>query len=99
MLRLMELLAYRTGSLLNVNTLSKELGLECGTVNKYLSILERLFLIRQLPAWHRNQAKRLIKSPKLHLVDTGLAAALGRLSPEQWWTEAERFGATENPCG
>ncbi|MGM0857826.1 MAG: ATP-binding protein [Pseudomonadota bacterium] len=92
MLRLMELLAYRTASLLNVSNLSKELGMERGTVTKYLSILERLFLIRQLPAWHRNQAKRLIKSPKLHLVDTGLAAALGRLSTDQWFTEAERFG-------
>ncbi len=93
MLRLVELLAYRTGSLLNVSNLSKELGLERGTVTKYLVILERLFLVRQLPAWHRNQAKRLIKSPKPHLVDTGLAAALERLTPEQWLTEAERFGA------
>ncbi|OBA00751.1 ATP-binding protein [Halomonas sp. G11] len=93
MLRLMELLAYRTASLLNVSTLSNELGLERGTVSKYLSILERLFLVRQLPAWHRNQAKRLIKSPKLHVVDTGLAAALGRLSSERWLTETERFGA------
>lgn len=93
MQRLVELLAYRTPSLLNVSNLSKELGLERGTVAKYLSILERLFLVHQLPAWHRNQAKRLIKSPKLHLVDTGLAAALGRLAPDQWLTEAERFGA------
>ncbi|KPQ23375.1 MAG: hypothetical protein HLUCCA13_13985 [Halomonas sp. HL-48] len=93
MLRLMELLAYRTAGLLNVSNLSKELGMERGTVTKYLSILERLFLIRQLPAWHRNQAKRLIKSPKLHLVDTGLAATLGRLSTDQWFMEAERFGA------
>jgi predicted AAA+ superfamily ATPase len=93
MLRLMELLAYRTACLLNVSTLSNELGLERGTVSKYLSILERLFLVRQLPAWHRNQAKRLIKSPKLHVVDTGLAAALGRLSSERWLTETERFGA------
>ncbi|MBS9403295.1 DUF4143 domain-containing protein [Halomonas sp. TRM85114] len=50
---------------------------------KYLSILERLFLVRQLPAWHCNQAKRLFKSPKPHLVDTGLAAALERLTPDQ----------------
>lgn len=93
MLRLMELLAYRTAGLLNVSNLSKELGMERATVGHYLSILERLFLVNQLPAWHRNQAKRLIKSPKLHLVDTGLAAALGRLSPDQWLTSAERFGA------
>ncbi|PMR71993.1 ATP-binding protein [Billgrantia endophytica] len=93
MLRLMEMLAYRTASLLNVSNLSKELGMERATVTKYLGILERLLLVRQLPAWHRNHAKRLIKSPKLHLVDTGLAAALGRLAPDQWLTEAERFGA------
>ncbi|WP_083651506.1 ATP-binding protein [Vreelandella massiliensis] len=93
MLRLMEVLAYRTASLLNISNLSKELGMERSTVAKYLGILERLFLVHQLPAWHRNQAKRLIKSPKLHLVDTGLAAALGRLGPNQWLAEAERFGA------
>ncbi|WP_254277518.1 ATP-binding protein [Halomonas sp. 3H] len=93
MLRLIELLAYRTASLLNVSNLSKELGMERATITKYLGILERLFLIQQLPAWHRNHAKRLIKSPKLHLVDTGLTAALGRLAPEQWLTEAERFGS------
>ncbi|SEM22881.1 ATP-binding protein [Halomonas daqiaonensis] len=93
MLRLAELLAYRAASLLNVSTLGKELGMERSTVTKYLSILERLFLVRKLPAWHRNQAKRLIKSPKLHLVDTGLAAALARLTPDQWLAQAERFGA------
>ncbi|MDN3523316.1 ATP-binding protein [Halomonas ramblicola] len=93
MLRLVELLAYRTANLLNVSTLGKELGMERSTVTKYLGILERLFLVRQLPAWHRNQAKRLIKSPKVHLVDTGLAAALARLAPDQWLTQAERFGA------
>ncbi|MDZ7853916.1 MAG: ATP-binding protein [Halomonas sp.] len=93
MLRLVELLAYRTAGLLNISNLSKELGIERATVTHYLNILERLFLVHRLPAWHRNQAKRLIKSPKLHLVDTGLAAALGRLTPDQWLTEAERFGA------
>lgn len=93
MLRLVELLAYRTAGLLNVSNLSKELGIERSTATHYISILERLFLVRRLPAWHRNQAKRLIKSPKLHLVDTGLAAALGRLAPEQWLTGAERFGS------
>jgi len=93
MLRLIELLACRTACLLNVSSLSKKLSLERATVSRYLGILERLFLVHQLPAWHRNHAKRLIKSPKLHLVDTGLAAALAHLTPEQWLTDAERFGA------
>ena len=93
MLRLLALLAYRTASLLNVSGASRELGIERATVDRYLAILERLFLIRLLPAWHRNQAHRLIKSPKVHLVDTGLAAALARLTPEHWLSEAGRFGA------
>lgn len=93
LLVLVELLANRTASLLNISSLSKELGLDRATVNKYLSILERLFLVHQLPAWHRNHAKRLIKSPKLHLVDTGLSAALARLDANQWLSDAERFGA------
>lgn len=93
LLRLLELLAYRTGSLLNISSLSNELAIDRATVDRYLSVLERLFLVHQLPAWHRNYAKRLIKSPKLHLVDTGLAAALARLTEEQWVTSGERFGA------
>ena len=93
LLVLMELLASRTASLLNISSLGKELKLDRTTVSKYLGILERLFLVHQLPAWHRNHAKRLIKSPKLHLVDTGLIAALARLDPSQWFTNAEGFGA------
>lgn len=93
LLLLLELLACRTGSLLNISSLSNELGIDRATVDRYLSVLERLFLIHQLPAWHRNYAKRLIKSPKLHLVDTGLTAALARLTEDQWITSGERFGA------
>jgi predicted AAA+ superfamily ATPase len=92
MSRLIELLAYRTASLLNVNNLAQELGVQRETTEKYLSILERLFLIRRLPAWHRNHAKRLIKSPKLHIVDSGLAATLSKLTPAEWLTQSTAFG-------
>ena len=60
--RLLELLAVRSAHLLNVNHLAGELGLHRETVERYLSVLERLFLVRRLRAWHRNTAKRLIKS-------------------------------------
>jgi predicted AAA+ superfamily ATPase len=92
MSRLIELLAYRTASLLNVNNLAQELGVQRETTEKYLSILERLFLIRRLPAWHRNHAKRLIKSPKLHIVDSGLAATLSKLTPAEWLAQSTAFG-------
>ena len=56
--RLLEVLALRNAELLNVSSLGNELDLRRETVDHYLSILERLFLIRRLPAWHRNEAKR-----------------------------------------
>jgi predicted AAA+ superfamily ATPase len=90
--RLLELLALRSASLLNTNGLSKDLGLHRGTVDQYLSILERLFLIRLLPGWHRNTSKRLIKAPKIHLVDTGLAATLADLSAPDWLSRRDRMG-------
>ena len=46
------------------------------TIGDYITLLERLFLLERLPAWHRNRLKRLVKSPKLHLGDTGIASAL-----------------------
>ena len=90
--RLLEMLALRTGSLLNVLSLSKELGLHRGTVDSYLAILERLFLVRSLQSWHRHPAKRLIKTPKVHLVDSGLAATLSDLSAGDWLGQRDRRG-------
>ncbi len=90
--KLVELVALRTGELLNVSTLSNELNLRRETVDQYLTVCERLFLIRRLPPWHRSEAKRLIKSPKLHFVDSGLAATLSDLQASDWTADRHRFG-------
>ena len=90
--RLLELLAVRSAHLLNVNHLAGELGLHRETVERYLSALERLFLVRRLRAWHRNTVKRLIKSPKVHLLDTGLAATLADLTAADWLGARHRMG-------
>lgn len=90
--RLAELLALRTGNLLNTNSIATDLKMRRETTDKYISILEHLFLVYRLPAWHNNQAKRLIKAPKLHLVDSGLAATLNNLKAEQWHNLATNFG-------
>lgn len=84
LLRMAQLLAYRTATLLNISSLANELDISRETANKYLSVLERLFLVQRLPAWHRNQAKRLIKAPKIHFVDSGLAATLNELKTTDW---------------
>ncbi|MCP4699305.1 MAG: ATP-binding protein [Gammaproteobacteria bacterium] len=92
MLRLIQILAYRTGTLLNVSSLAKDLGMRRETAEKYLTVLERLFLIRRLPAWHRNQAKRLIKTPKIHIIDSGLAASLSNIKTAEWNDYDNHFG-------
>ena len=93
LLRLMNLLAYRTAGLLNLSNLSSDLGINRETTEKYVAILERLFLIRRLPAWHKSDAKRLIKTPKVHVIDSGLAAQLNRLTIDDWQKQSKDFGA------
>lgn len=90
--RLLELLALRSAELLNTTNLAQDLGLYRSTVEQYLLILERLFLIRRLPAWHSNSAKRLIKAPKIHLIDSGLAATLASLTENDWLEKRNRMG-------
>ncbi|MBX9928435.1 MAG: ATP-binding protein [Gemmatimonadaceae bacterium] len=90
--RLLELLALRTGELLNVTSLGNELGLRRETVEHYLAVCERLYLVRRLQPWHRNQASRLIKAPKVHLLDSGLASTLTGVTASDWTTQRDRFG-------
>ena len=85
-------LAYRTGTLLNVSSMANELRMTRETTEKYLSILERLFLVRRLSAWHRNQSKRLVKTPKVHVIDSGLATTLGGLKTDDWNNHKSNFG-------
>jgi hypothetical protein len=92
LLRLLQLIALRTGNLINISNLSQDTGLQRDTIGRYLSVLERLFLIRSLPAWHRNAAKRLIKAPKIHLIDSGLCCALSGLKSEDWSRPDNAFG-------
>jgi predicted AAA+ superfamily ATPase len=90
--RLLKLLAIRTGEIQNTNALANELKLSNVTVDKYLSVLERLFLIRRLPSWQKNHANRLIKAPKIHLIDSGLSATLAGLGVDSWRDERSRMG-------
>ncbi|MCX6938213.1 MAG: ATP-binding protein [Verrucomicrobia bacterium] len=90
--RLLSLLALRTGELLNLTTLANELDLRRETVEHHLTACERLYLVRRLQPWHRHESKRLIKTPKVHFIDTGLAATLASLTLEDWPARRDRFG-------
>lgn len=74
--RLLSLLAARVASLLNYAELSRSSGLPASTLKRYFSLLEATFLIQTLPAWSSNLSKRLVKSPKTLLVDSGLLCHL-----------------------
>lgn len=82
--RLLGLLAARSSALMNVSEISRAAGIAFSTLRRYLSLLEATFLLQPLPAWSSNLGKRFVKSPKVHLVDTGLAAHLrGDTDPGQ----------------
>ena len=90
--RLLELLALRSAELFNASGLANDLGLRRETVEHYVAVLERLFLVRRLPAWRRNPANRLVASPKVHFLDSGLAATLGGLTADHWLSGRDRMG-------
>jgi len=74
--RLLSLLASRVGSLVNQAELARSLGIPQTTLKRYMALLQATFLLQLLPPWSSNLGKRLVKSPKLYLSDTGLAASL-----------------------
>ena len=74
--RLLRAAAAQTAQLFNLSSLASPFELSRPSIGDYVTLLERLFLLERLPAWHSNRLKRLVKGPKLHLTDTGLAAAL-----------------------
>jgi predicted AAA+ superfamily ATPase len=78
--RILSLLATRAGGLLNTADLSRTTGVPNTTMQRYLALLEHTFLLRLLPAWSSNRSSRLIKTPKVTLVDTGLLAHLAGIS-------------------
>jgi hypothetical protein len=74
--RLLALAASHTATLINVADLSAPFELTRQTIHDHVTLLERVFLLDRLPAWHTNRLSRLVKRPKLHMGDTGVACAL-----------------------
>jgi predicted AAA+ superfamily ATPase len=74
--RILRLAAARSGALANLSAIGRELDLDHKTVGNHLHALEQLFLLVRLPAWHANLGHRIVRSPKLHLADTGMLCTL-----------------------
>ena len=91
--RLLEAIAATTGSALNLDGLARDLGTAANTVRAHVDLLETLFLVYRLPAWHSNLLSRLVKAPKLHVIDTGLLAYLLSANAERVRIDGQTAGA------
>jgi uncharacterized protein len=80
--RMLRVLAARTAQVAHAAEVSRVLGMDPDTVRNYLPLLEMVYLIHWLPPWSNNLTHRAVRSPKIHLVDTGLAAQLMQRGPK-----------------
>jgi uncharacterized protein len=84
LLRLLRLCATRIGSPTNVDAMLRDLGIALSTGRRYFDLLGRVHLVREIPAWGVNLARAAVRSPKLVIVDSGLAAHLVECSAEKF---------------
>jgi predicted AAA+ superfamily ATPase len=85
-------LALRSRGHSNKSALSQDLGIPVSTIDRYLVMLERVYMVRRLQGWHSRLGPRLVKSPKLLLCDTGLLCNLLRWDRERLLSDPISFG-------
>jgi len=90
--RLLTLIAGQTSRLLNISDLAAPFQVSRPTIRDYVTLLEKVFLVEELPPWHTNRLSRLVKTPKLHIGDTGLAAALLGVNAKDLAVDRELLG-------
>ena len=91
--RLLSVSASQTARLFNASDLAAPFSLSRPTIREYLALLQQVFLIEQLEPWHNNRLSRLIKTPKLHLTDTGVACALLGITSKTLWQDKNLLGS------
>ncbi len=89
---LLVLMATQTAQLLNVNSLASSFQLSRTTIQDYMSLLRNMFLWEKIPPWYKNPTKKMVKTAKLHLGDTGIACALMNMNPAALVEDRSLFG-------
>lgn len=90
--RLLNFAAAQTARLINISDLGAPLRLSRPTIRDYVTLLEGVFLLEELPPWHSNRLSRLIKTPKLHVGDTGIACAVLNRDGAALWEDRALLG-------
>jgi len=90
--RLLAHVAAQTAQLLNVSDLASPFRVSRPTVSDYVILLERIFLLDVLPPWHNNRLSRLVKTPKVHTGDSGVACSLLSLRADDLSRDRTTYG-------
>ena len=90
--RLLTMLANNSAQLVNINGLSNAFQLTRPTIESYVNLLRQIFLVEFLQPWYSNRNSRLIKTPKAHLSDTGLACAVLHLTADALKSPNDLYG-------
>jgi len=91
--KFVRLLAEHSGQLVNYSQIGSSINVSYKTSQRYIALLEQVFLVATLLPWYTNTLKRIVKTPKLHFLDSGLLATARGLSFERVRANREMFGA------
>lgn len=91
--KLLTFAAAQTAHLVNIAELASPFELTRPTIHEHVTLLERVFLLDRLPAWHANRLSRLVKRPKLHMGDTGIASAILGIDATRLAADRQMLGA------
>lgn len=91
--RFADMIAVSSGQLMNAASLGRDAGISNHTAKAYVDLLEKVFLVKSVDPWFVNELQRLIKTPKVHMTDTGVLCQLRGLSPQAFERDRSKFGA------
>jgi len=86
-------MGHTAGQMSNYTKLGGQVGLDSKTTNRYVGIFEQLYLIARVPVWAANHVNRVVKTPKLQFIDSGLLAATLGFTAQEAERDRTRFGA------
>ena len=92
--RLLSMLSHLNGQVLNMSHLARSIGMSASSISRYLDLLEGSFIIHRLPPYYANVGKRLVKSPKLYIRDTGILHSLLQIQDEEVLLGHIAYGAS-----
>jgi hypothetical protein len=90
--RFLRALARTAGRMCNYSQLGGQVGLDGKTASRYVGVFERMYLLKRIDVWSRNRLNRVVKTPKLQFMDSGLLATLLDLTTEEVRQDRTRFG-------